>query len=358
MPRLPRLGRKIWDGYTAFAILALAFCLSFPIRRHLLSPNAPQRDATTAGADSVVPLWRRPDSLFVNTASPRLFDIFAFNRTETAWIIYFRDRGVDYESVSQLDTLIPALDHDHLHNIAHLISFRQRRRKTSRPHSFTDSRHTDSPKRQKRVPLFLADSVQMSAAGISPAAWDTLARFQATYILAGSMTIDSLVRCSPAELASRLQPHVRSARRTQSPPDHVAPPPAPEHVNLNTATPEQLVAIPGIGEATARRIVELRVKLGGFVSPDQLQGSCRITPDNFLSMRQFLYADSSAVVPVNVNSSNDTRMRRHPYFPQLLVSRIWQLKQQKRGGRLSKEDIQYCIDGIDVSPFFWHYVTY
>jgi len=41
-------------------------------------------------------------------------------------------------------------------------------------------------------------------------------------------------------------------------------------VNINTATPEQLEWLPGIGEARARAIVEMRKQRGGFKTVDEL----------------------------------------------------------------------------------------
>jgi len=41
-------------------------------------------------------------------------------------------------------------------------------------------------------------------------------------------------------------------------------------VNINTATPEQLELLPGIGEARARAIVSMRKQRGGFKSVDEL----------------------------------------------------------------------------------------
>ena len=41
-------------------------------------------------------------------------------------------------------------------------------------------------------------------------------------------------------------------------------------VNLNTATAEQLMLLPGIGEAKARAILERRKQQGGFKTVDEL----------------------------------------------------------------------------------------
>lgn len=41
-------------------------------------------------------------------------------------------------------------------------------------------------------------------------------------------------------------------------------------VNLNTATAEQLERLPGIGEVTARKIIEYRVQNGPFRRPEEV----------------------------------------------------------------------------------------
>jgi len=46
--------------------------------------------------------------------------------------------------------------------------------------------------------------------------------------------------------------------------------PAENKVNLNTATVEQLQTLPGIGVATAQRILELRSKVGKFTKIEEI----------------------------------------------------------------------------------------
>lgn len=46
--------------------------------------------------------------------------------------------------------------------------------------------------------------------------------------------------------------------------------PAEKSINLNTATKEELMSLPGIGEATATNIIVLREKLKGFRKPEDL----------------------------------------------------------------------------------------
>ncbi len=356
------LDKKMWDGYTALALLALFFFLFAQVKGRFFNGDVPVVTSDSLpSSDLPASAWRKPDTLHVNFASPWQLTAAGFTAYDVNTILYARDRGVVFRSPDDIRSLFAYRDMSDIDAIIPSIAYDERRhtpRGLYRRDDFAPrSQFSPSPTpRHRRVPLFLADSLELSQAGMTPDAWDTLSRFQSAYVLSGSMSVDSLVDCSPAELAMRLASHVRSARRPLFSPS--ARPPRPDPVELNAATADQLVLIPGIGEKTATAIINFRRDLGGFVSPEQLKGLWPISDEPFALMSPFLFADSSVVVPINVNSTNDTRMRRHPYFPPLLVARINQLKLQNPKARLSADDIRRCAEGVDLNPFFWSYVAF
>jgi competence protein ComEA len=56
-------------------------------------------------------------------------------------------------------------------------------------------------------------------------------------------------------------------------------------VSLNTATPEQLDALEGVGPATAQKILEFRKQHGGFRSVDDLKQITGIGPKKFAALK-------------------------------------------------------------------------
>jgi competence protein ComEA len=81
-----------------------------------------------------------------------------------------------------------------------------------------------------------------------------------------------------------LSPHDRLA---QEPPSRTTSErPAP--LNLNAATEAQLEALPGIGAATAARIVEYRKKNGGFKKVEDLMNVKGIGEKSFLKLKALI----------------------------------------------------------------------
>jgi len=68
-------------------------------------------------------------------------------------------------------------------------------------------------------------------------------------------------------------------------------------VNLNTATAAQLEALPGIGAATAKRIVEHRQKTGGFKKIEELMNVKGIGEKSFLRLKPLVTVTAEKAEP-------------------------------------------------------------
>jgi competence protein ComEA len=94
-------------------------------------------------------------------------------------------------------------------------------------------------------------------------------------------------------------PHIGETTPAVPPPDS-APPPAPtasgetigsgDKVNLNTATVEQLDALPGIGPAIAQRIVDYRQTDGPFATPEDIMNVKGIGQATFEKLQDLITA--------------------------------------------------------------------
>jgi competence protein ComEA len=59
-------------------------------------------------------------------------------------------------------------------------------------------------------------------------------------------------------------------------------------LNLNTATPKQLEALPGIGPVLANRIVEFRERKGGYKRIEELLAIPGVSEKKWKVLRQYL----------------------------------------------------------------------
>jgi competence protein ComEA len=68
-------------------------------------------------------------------------------------------------------------------------------------------------------------------------------------------------------------------------------------VNINSASVEQLTALPGVGAKLAARIVEYRQKSGGFKSIQEILNVKGVGEKNFAKLQPFLTAGEAAAKP-------------------------------------------------------------
>jgi competence ComEA-like helix-hairpin-helix protein len=90
-------------------------------------------------------------------------------------------------------------------------------------------------------------------------------------------------------------------------------PPA-KPVNLNTATAEELQQVPGIGPATAEKILQMRKSYGAFKSVDDLLAIRGLGPKRLEKMRKYLTVGKPAAAKSNAlpHPTPDKQPRENP----------------------------------------------
>lgn len=84
-----------------------------------------------------------------------------------------------------------------------------------------------------------------------------------------------------------------------------------EPLDLNSLDSTGLVKLPGIGPATAIKIIRYRERLGGYTQISQLT-EIEGLPDSL--MKWFIITDTVPIRKVPVNKATLTELRRHPYL--------------------------------------------
>lgn len=123
-------------------------------------------------------------------------------------------------------------------------------------------------------------------------------------------------------------------------------------VNLNTADTTELMKIPGIGSAYARKIVSYRKRLGGYCHVEQLE---EIGLDAVKFSKWFHLSEDNRLEPIKLNRSGIERLRAHPYLnfyqAKVIVEHRKKKGRWKRLDQLSFYD-EFTADDIErIRPY-------
>jgi competence protein ComEA len=110
-------------------------------------------------------------------------------------------------------------------------------------------------------------------------------------------------------------------------------------ININSCDSMALVALPGIGPVLSARIIKYRNMLGGFARVDQIREVYGLPEETYEKIKGRLFADSSGVRKIRINSSDFRELSRIPYLEKYEVTSI--LKFRELTGRVnSMEDLK------------------
>ncbi len=97
---------------------------------------------------------------------------------------------------------------------------------------------------------------------------------------------------------------------------------------LNSADTLDLQQLRGIGPVFARRIVNYRNKLGGFVSVAQLREVYGLSEETYQMILPYLTIDTSQVTKLNPNTATLQQLKAHPYLDYYQARAIIEYRQQ------------------------------
>ena len=93
--------------------------------------------------------------------------------------------------------------------------------------------------------------------------------------------------------------------------------------DINTATRDDLMAVYGIGEKLADKILVEKEKLGGFVSMEQFQFIWGISPEAIADLeKRFKVKSQDAIKKIAINDLSQNELAKFPYFNYALAKEI------------------------------------
>ncbi len=93
--------------------------------------------------------------------------------------------------------------------------------------------------------------------------------------------------------------------------------------DINAATKEDLIAVYGIGEKLADKILIEKDKFGGFVSLEQFQFIWGISPEAIEDLqKRFFVKNTSSILKVAINELSIKELAKFPYFNYALAKEI------------------------------------
>ncbi len=120
-------------------------------------------------------------------------------------------------------------------------------------------------------------------------------------------------------------------------------------IDINTADSAAFIALPGIGNKLASRIIHFREKLGGFYKIEQIAEVYGVPDSTFQKIKSFLSIENDSIKKIDINSADINTLKEHPYIRWQLAKSIVQYRQEH--GLFKTIDDLRRIESIDDKKF-------
>jgi DNA uptake protein ComE-like DNA-binding protein len=117
-------------------------------------------------------------------------------------------------------------------------------------------------------------------------------------------------------------------------------------LNINDCDSLALIGLPGIGPVLSARIIKYRNLLGGYARVEQLKEVYGLPEETYEMIKGRLYADSSDLRKISINSGGSRELSHIPYLEKYEVTAI--LKYREITGRV--KSIQELKDNKILTP--------
>ena len=103
------------------------------------------------------------------------------------------------------------------------------------------------------------------------------------------------------------------------------------NVELNSATPEDLVKINGIGESFAKWIISYRTRLGGFTKKEQLLEVWKVDVEKYSLIEPYVTVNNELISKLKLNSVTVEELKNHPYMNWNIANSLIKIRDRKKG---------------------------
>lgn len=100
-------------------------------------------------------------------------------------------------------------------------------------------------------------------------------------------------------------------------------------LELNTASKEELLNINGIGPYFAKKIIEYKNNLGGYLFKEQLLEFWKMDAEKFLRIESSIFVDSTKIKKISLNHISVDSLKKHPYLNWNQSNSIIKIRNQK-----------------------------